>query len=172
MYQADLARVVASLTLIALAPAPGLAQSPRPENGAVDDTWHMPRLPDGQPDLLYDRPVLPEKVRMFPGDSRGRWEGDTLVVETHNFTDKTRFRGSTENLYVVERFTRIDTHTIPYEFTVSDPETWVRPWSAEIPMIQTDGPMYEHACHKGNHDIRHILEIYRNLERQEAAASR
>ena len=128
---------------------------------------HMPRVIP-----LYDRPALSEKIRMFPGDSRGRWEGDTLVVETRNFTDKTRFRGSTENLHVVERFTRIDTHTIRYEFTVSDPATWLRPWSAEIPMIRTDGPMYEYACHEGNHDIRHILEIYRNLERQEMAASR
>ena len=105
------------------------------------------------------------------GDARGRWEGDTLVVETKNFTDKRRFRGSSGALHVVERFTRVDADTIRYEFAVDDPTTWMSPWSAEIPMVKTEGPMFEYACHEGNHDIRHILEIYRNLERQAADAS-
>ena len=70
---------------------------------------------------------------------------------------------------MVERFTRIAADEIRYEFTVDDPNTWTRPWSVELPMMATEGPMYEYACHEGNHDIRHILEIYRNLERQAAA---
>ena len=121
---------------------------------------------------LDGRPALPDTIQLIPGDSRGRWEGDTLVVESGNFTDKTRFRGSSTALHVTERFTRVDAETIRYEFTVDDPTTWAQPWSAEIPMVTTEGPMYEYACHEGNHDIRHILEIYRNLERQAAEAEK
>ena len=101
------------------------------------------------------------------------WEGDALVVETTNFNERRRFQGATEAMRVVERFTRVADvadDRITYEFTVEDPDTWTRPWSAEVPMVTTEGPMYEYACHEGNHDIRHILEIYRNLERQAAEA--
>ena len=119
---------------------------------------------------LDGRPALPDTVQLIPGDSRGRWEGDTLVVESGNFTDKTRFRGSSAALHVTERFTRVDADTIRYEFTVDDPTTWVQPWSAEIPMVTTEGPLYEYACHEGNYDVQHILEINRNLERQQAEA--
>ncbi|RUA04708.1 MAG: hypothetical protein DSY84_00950 [Candidatus Neomarinimicrobiota bacterium] len=118
---------------------------------------------------LDGRPVISDKIRQFPGDSRGRWEGDTLVVETTNFTDKTRFQRSSEALHVVERFTRVDADTILYEFTVDDPTSWTSPWSAEIPMVKTEGPLFEYACHEGNYDVRHLLEIYRNLEIQAAA---
>ena len=121
---------------------------------------------------LDGRPALPDAIQLIPGDSRGRWEGDTLVVESGNFTDKTRFQGSTATLRVTERFTRVDAETIRYEFTADDPATWARPWSAEIPMVATEGPMYEYACHEGNHDLRHILEIARNLERREAGTER
>ena len=120
---------------------------------------------------LDGRPRVADTIRQFPGDSRGRWEGDTLVVETTNFNDRRRFQGSTGALHVVERFTRVDADTIRYEFTVDDPNTWTSPWSAEIPMVRTEGPLYEYACHEGNHDIRHILEIYRNLEKQAAAGA-
>ena len=68
---------------------------------------------------------------------------------------------------MVERFTRVDADTILYEFTVDDPMSWTSPWSAEIPMVKTEGPVYEYACHEGNYDVRHLLEIYRNLENQE-----
>ena len=115
------------------------------------------------------RPFSSDKIRQFPGDSRGHWEGDTLVVESKNFTDKTRFQGSSEALHVVERFTRVAADRILYEFTVDDPTSWTRPWSVEIPMVSTEGPMFEYACHEGNYDVRHLLEIYRNLEIQAAA---
>ena len=118
---------------------------------------------------LEGRPHISDNIRQFPGDSRGRWEGETLVVETKNFTDQMSFRGSRGTMHVVERFTRVDADTILYEFTVDDPTTWTSPWSAEIPMVQTEGPLFEYACHEGNHDIRHILEIHRNLEKQAAA---
>ncbi len=119
---------------------------------------------------LDGRPHISDKVRLFPGDSRGRWEGDTLVVESKNFNDKRRFQGSSANLHVVERFTRVAQDRILYEFTVDDPSTWAVPWSVEIPLLNTEGPMFEYACHEGNHDVRHLLEIYRNLEKQAAAA--
>ena len=117
---------------------------------------------------LDGRPQLSSRIRQWPGDSRGRWEGDTLVVDTGNFNEKTHYEGSTEGLHVVERFTRVDAETIRYEFTVQDDKTWVQPWSAEFPLMKRDGPLYEYACHEGNHDIRHILEVARNVERQAA----
>ena len=118
---------------------------------------------------LDGRPHISDKIRQFPGDSRGWWEGDTLVVDTTNFVERRSFRGSTGFRHVVERFTRVDANTIRYEFTIDDPTTWTSPWSAEIPMVKTEGPLFEYACHEGNHDIRHILEIHRNLEKQAAA---
>ena len=119
---------------------------------------------------LDGRPHIPDRIRQFPGDSRGHWEGETLVVETTNFVDRRSYRGSTGFRHVVERFTRVDADTIRYEFTIEDPTTWTRSWSGEIPMVKTEGPMFEYGCHEGNHDIRHILEINRNLEKQAADA--
>ena len=115
---------------------------------------------------------LPTNVRPYFGDSRGWWEGNTLVVETKNLNPEHAFRGvpPSEDLRVIERFTRVADDRIHFEFTVEDPATWDQPWSAEIPMMSTEGPMYEYACHEGNHDIRHILEVYRNIEAQEAAS--
>ena len=118
---------------------------------------------------LDDRPHLPDSMREWSGDSRGRWEGDTLVVESINFNDKVHFNGSSTGLHVVERFTRIDDENIRYEFTVTDPTTWVRPWSVEYPLMKREGPLYEYACHEGNYDARHILEVARNLDRAAAA---
>ncbi len=107
------------------------------------------------------RPHLPSSIRQYPGDSRGHWEGETLVVDTINFNAKTRFGGSGEGLHVVERFTRVGADSIRYEFTVEDPESWPRPWSAEIPMMRTEGPMFEYACHEGNYDVANILRVAR-----------
>jgi hypothetical protein len=89
-------------------------------------------------------------VRDWMGDSRGRWEGNTLVVDTINFTDKTNFRGSGETLHLVERFTRVNETSLEYEFTADDPSTWARPWTVRIPMTKIDGLIYEFACHEGN----------------------
>ena len=117
---------------------------------------------------LDDRPRLSPRIRQWPGDSRGRWQDDTLVVDTVNFNEKTHYEGSTPALRVVERFTRVDADTIRYEFTVQDDSTWTLPWRVEFPLMRRDGPLYEYACHEGNHDIRHILEVARNVERQAA----
>jgi hypothetical protein len=121
---------------------------------------------------LDGRPHLPQNIRQWPGDSRGRWEGDTLVVDTTNFTHKTHFAGSSEALRVVERFTRVDADTIRYEFTIDDPTSWTRPWRAEIPMTQAEGRLYEYGCHEGNHDLSNILRIARNLDAAAAEAAK
>jgi hypothetical protein len=115
-------------------------------------------------------PHLPSNVRQWMGDSRGHWEGDTLVVDTTNFTDKTAFRGSSENLHVVERFHRVDPDTVLYQFTVDDPSTWTHSWSAEIPMTKIKGPIFEYACHEGNYGMANNLSGARAEEKQKAQA--
>ena len=121
---------------------------------------------------LDGRPHLPSTIRQWPGDSRGHWEGETLVVDTVNFNDKIHFNGSSETMHVVERFARVDDDTIRYEFTVEDPAAWSRPWSAEFPLMKREGPLYEYACHEGNYDIRHILEAARHLAKTAAKVSK
>ena len=121
---------------------------------------------------LDGRPRLSARIRQWPGDGRGRWEGETLVVETTNFTRKTHFRGASDALRVVERFTRTGADEMVYEFTVEDPTSWMRPWSAHIPMASTDEMLFEYACHEGNHDIANILAMSRNLDKQAADKSR
>jgi hypothetical protein len=113
---------------------------------------------------LEGRPHLNSKIRRLTGDSRGHWEGNALVVETTNFTDRTNFRGSGESLRVVERFTRVDEETLLYQFTIDDPQSFVRPWSGEIPMKKTPGPVFEYACHEGNLSMENILSIARDDE--------
>ena len=106
---------------------------------------------------LDGRPQLPQSVRQWTGSYRGRWEGETLVVETTNFNGKNPFQGSSENMKLIERFTRVDQDTIRYQFTIDDPSTWTRPWSAEVPWAKTIGPLFEHACHEGNYGLGNIL---------------
>ena len=110
-------------------------------------------------------------IRQWVGDSRGHWEDETLVVETTNLSEKSSFRGSTANLHVVERFTRVSPDTIRYEFTVEDPETWTRPWTAAVPMTKTQGPMFEYACHEGNYSMEGILAGARAEEKAAAEAA-
>ena len=113
---------------------------------------------------------LPQNIRRWMGDSVGHWEGDTLVVDTTNFNDKTRFRGSTENLHVIERFTRLDDKTLLYRFTIEDADTWDRPWNGEYTWPATDKPIYEYACHEGNYALGGILRGARRQEAEPAAA--
>ncbi len=109
------------------------------------------------------------KVTARTGTSRGRWEGDTLVVETKNFTDETSLRGSSPNLHLIERFTRVDQGTLLYQFTVSDPTTWTKPWTAQLPMRLTTDQMYEYACHEANYGMTNLLKGARFLEAEAAA---
>jgi hypothetical protein len=115
---------------------------------------------------VNNRPHLPGDVRQLFGDPVGRWEGDTLVVESANFTDKTNFRGAGENMRLIERFTRVDQDTLLYQFTVDDPQSFARPWSGEIPMKKTPGPILEYACHEGNYSLANTLRAARAAERQ------
>ena len=111
------------------------------------------------------RPHPPASIRLWMGDSRGHWEGNSLVVDTTNFSAKTKFRGATENMHLTERFTRTGLDTLSYEFTVEDPATFSRPWSAAIPMNRAKGPIYEYACHEGNYAMTGILAGARAQEK-------
>jgi len=119
---------------------------------------------------LDGRPHLVSGVRQWLGDARGHWEGNTLVVETTNFTGKTRFRGSSEGLQLTERFTRTDPDTILYEYTVNDPATWTKPWTAQVTMTKSDSRVYEYACHEGNYGMTGILQGARADEKNSAKA--
>ena len=120
---------------------------------------------------LDGRPHVGTTIRQWLGDSRGRWEGDTLVVETTNLTDKTDFQGSGANLHFVERFRRVAPDVLEYQFTVSDPTTWTRPWTAGWPWTKTDGPLYEYACHEGNYAMENMLSGARVAEKSSGQAT-
>jgi hypothetical protein len=125
-------------------------------------------------EMVHNARVIPTDgrphttLRQWSGDSRGRWEGDTLVVDTINFRRETSLQGSTANTRLVERFTRVDAETIEYEFTVTDPTSYTRPWSAMVPLIRIHEPLYEYACHEGNYSLRNILAGARKQEREQA----
>jgi hypothetical protein len=122
---------------------------------------------------LDGSPHLPANIRQWMGDSRGHWEGETLVVDTTNFTDKTSFHGSTAGLHVVERFTLFDRDTIIYRFTVDDPATWVRPWTAELRFARiARGRIFEFACHEGNLGLANTLSGARAREKAPEEATR
>jgi hypothetical protein len=117
---------------------------------------------------LDGRPHIPSTIRQWMGDSRGHWEGDTLVVDTGNFSDKTHFRGADRNLHVIERFTRTGPDTIRYRFTVEDPTAFTKPWTGEIAMSPAAGPLYEYACHEGNYSMETMLSAARAQEKAAA----
>jgi hypothetical protein len=117
---------------------------------------------------LDGRPKLGDALRAYRGESRGRWDGDPMVIETTNYSEKTAWRGSSENLKVVERLTMTSPATIRYQFTVEDSSTWTRPWSGEYEMTRIVGPLFEYACHEGNYQLGTILRGARRAE--EAAA--
>src|SRR5215467_834045 len=111
---------------------------------------------------------LPKTIRKWIGDSVGHWDGDTLVVDTTNFTDKTRFRGATEDMHVVERFTRVAPNALLYQFTIDDPATWARPWTGEYTWPATNEKIYEYACHESNYALENILRGARLREKEQA----
>jgi hypothetical protein len=118
---------------------------------------------------LDGRPQPPAGARQWTGISRGRWDGNTLVVETTNFNGKNPFRGASENVKVTERFTRTADDSITYRFTIEDESTWAKPWTAEMPMKKTQGPIFEFACHETNYGIANILAGAREDEKKAAA---
>ena len=113
----------------------------------------------------------PVGVPQWNGNSRGRWEGDTLVIETKGFLAETAFQNSSDTLQLTERFTRVDKDTLIYEFTVNDPQTWTKPWTAQVPMVRTDDLMYEYACHEANYGMTNLLKGARYIEKQGLAAT-
>jgi hypothetical protein len=115
---------------------------------------------------LDGRPHLPAQIRQWHGDPRGHWEGDTLVVDSRNFSSQSNFQNASENLHLVERFTRLGHDTLLYEFTVEDDTTWTHPWTVSFPMQLGDQPVYEFACHEGNYGLLNILGAARALERE------
>ena len=115
---------------------------------------------------LDGRPHVSQNIREWLGDSRGHWEGNTLVVDTTNFIREYSFRGSDANLHVTERFTRTSPDVIQYEFTIDDPTAFTRPWTARIPLNKTAGPVYEYACHEGNYAMTDILAGARAAEKK------
>jgi hypothetical protein len=117
---------------------------------------------------LDGRPALGTKIHEWFGDARGHWEGDTLVVEMRNFSDKTSYRGSGATLHTVERFTRVGKDSLNFQLTIDDPQTFVRPWTAALPMRTSEGPIYEYACHEANVGLYDILEVARDEEKAAA----
>ena len=123
---------------------------------------------------LDGRPHLSDSIRQWHGDSRGRWDGNTLVIDTTNFSSKSNFLGSAENLHMVERITRTAPDMIDYEVTLDDPTTWITPWTALIRLTQMKTKIYEYACHEGNRAMDGILAGARAEEKaaEEAANGR
>ncbi|MEO2197478.1 MAG: hypothetical protein ABGY72_15500 [bacterium] len=115
---------------------------------------------------LDNRPPLDADVHLWSGDSRGHWEGDTLVVETANFAQKRNYRGSTDGMTLVERFQRVDDTTLEYEYTVTDLETWTAPWTVNLPMRLNPEGMFEYACHEGNYAMDAMLAGARVADRE------
>ncbi len=117
------------------------------------------------------RPALPSQMRQWIGDTRGHWEGDTLVVETTNFNGRNNYRGSTTGLKLTERYTRTGPDSMEMRLTVEDPMTWTRPWTVLLPMRPSEGELIEYACHEGNLSLRNILEVARDAEKAAAKAA-
>jgi hypothetical protein len=114
---------------------------------------------------LDGKPHVNSNIRGYMGDSRGHWEGDTLVIDTTNFIGKSNFYGADENMHLTERLTRIDAGTISYRFTVDDPTAFTRPWSGELSMRKTEEGVEEYACHEGNYSMTNILAGARAAEK-------
>jgi len=129
------------------------------------------RIHDTRVIPLDGRPHVPSHIRLMQGDSRGRWEGDTLVIDTTNFTENSGSQGSDENLHLVERFTRTAVDTVEYQVTLEDPTVWTKPWTFMIPLKHTTDKIYEYACHEGNTGLFGVLSGARAQERAGTAAS-
>jgi len=158
------------------------AAPPLVPNPVIQDLYRIVQTPQAVmivTELVHDvRTIriggqhLPSGIRQWLGDSIGHWEGDTLVVDTTNFTDKTHYRGSSARLHVVERFTRTDATTLRYRATIEDPDTWAAPWTVEVPFRATSDQIFEYACHEGNYAMENSLRGMRAKERDDEAAAR
>jgi hypothetical protein len=152
----------------------GLNAGPPMHPGAYNNDFQLFQTPQYVVilnEMVHDARVIPldgrphGHIRQWKGDSRGHWEGDTLVVDTINFKRETSLPNSTASTHLIERFTRTDANTLLYEFTVEDPTTWTRPWTAVVPMRKSEDPIYEYACHEGNYAMASILAGARAAEK-------
>ena len=160
----------------------GLNAGPPMHPGAYNNNFQLFQTPQYVVilnEMVHDARIIPldgrphGHIRQWKGDSRGHWEGNTLVVDTTNFKRETSLPNSSANTHLVERFTRTDANTLQYEFTVDDPTVWTRPWTAVVPMRKSDDPIYEYACHEGNYAMASILAGARAAEKAgEAAATK
>jgi hypothetical protein len=129
-------------------------------------------------EMVHDARIVPMdgrphgRIPQWKGDSRGHWDGDTLVVDTINFRGATTLAGSTANMHLIERFTRTDPDTLLYEFTVDDPTTWTRPWTAQVPMSRSGDPIYEYACHEANYGLAGVLAGAREDDKRAEEAAK
>jgi len=137
--------------------------------GPTDVVFNMETIHDARVIPTDGRQHLPESMRQWLGNSRGRWDGDTLVVETQGFSPKSNMLGSSSGLRLVERFTRVAEDTLQYDATLNDPATWTRPWTARILFKRTKDPLIEYACHEGNHGMTGILSGARKQEAEPAS---
>jgi len=137
-----------------------LVQTPR-HIVILNEMIHSARIVD-----MSGRPHMPSSMRFLTGDSIGHWEKDTLVVDTTNFSKERAFRGASANMHLVEKFTRVDGDTLRYEFTVDDPSTWTRSWTASVPMTRSTELIYEYACHEANYALEGVLKGARFQEKQ------
>jgi hypothetical protein len=144
----------------------GLNAGPPMHPGAYNNNFQLFQTPQYVVilnEMVHDARVIPldgrphGHIRQWKGDSRGHWEGNTLVVDTINFKRETSLPNSSANIHLVERFTRTDADTLLYEFTVEDPTMWTRPWTAVVPMRKSEDLVYEYACHEGNYAMASIL---------------
>jgi hypothetical protein len=159
----------------------GLNAGPPMTPGAYNNNFQLFQTPGYVVilnEMIHDARVVPldgrphGRVPQWRGDSRGRWEGDTLVIDTINFKRETSLPNSSTSTHLVERFTRADADTLIYEFTVEDPTVWTRPWTAVVPMRKSDQPIYEYACHEGNYAMAGILAGARAAEKAAAEAGK
>jgi|SRR5690242_18399438 hypothetical protein len=155
----------------------GLNEGPPMTPGAYNNNVQLVQTPGYVAivnEMVHDVRVVPldgrphGTLRQWKGDSRGHWEGDTLVIDTMNFRRETSLDGSSANTHLIERFTRVDANTLLYQFTVDDPAMWTRPWTAIVPMTKTDEPIYEYACHEANYAMTGILAGARAAEKAAA----
>jgi len=153
----------------------GFNAGPPMVSSAYNNNVHILQTPDYVVilnEMVHNARIVPldgrphGRLQQYAGDSRGRWEGETLVVETKRFLRETSLGGSSKGTYLVERFRRIDADTVMYEFTVEDVTGYTRPWTASMPLRRTDGPLFEYACHEGNIGLAGILTGARNLDTQ------
>ena len=153
----------------------GFNAGPPMVSSAYNNNVHILQTPDHVVvfnEMVHNARIIPldgrahGTLRQYAGDSRGRWEGDTLVVETTSFLRETSLGGSSKDTQLVERFRRVDPDTVTYEFTVEDTNSYTRPWTATMPLRRTDGPLFEYACHEGNIGLGGILAGARNQDIQ------